>query len=277
MQLLQERRPLLIGHRGCSALAPENTIPSFEHALQAGVDLVEFDYRHSADGVPIVFHDDTLERTTDAIARWGGRRTRVSDHTAAEIQELDAGAWFAPRFAGTRVPTLLDALEFICGRGGTALIEHKSGEAQTLVELLRSTGFLNRVVVISFDWQFLRGVHALEPAIVIGALGDPLRLADGRTPQGLAVPLLQKLSPEWLDLMNDTGARVAVWHREITPEAVRLAHKRGLKVWIYTVDDATTATELIAMGVNGIITNDPSDLRLTIDAGVVRTHRLPRS
>ena len=77
--------------------------------------------------------------------------------------------------------------------------------------------------------------------------------------------------------MNDTGARVAVWHREITPEAVRLAHKRGLKVWIYTVDDATTATELIAMGVNGIITNDPSDLRLTIDAGVVRTHRLPRS
>ena len=71
--LLRIERPLVIAHRGYSALAPENTLPAFKAAVEAGADLVELDYRHSRDAVPIVIHDSTLDRTTDAVARWGGK------------------------------------------------------------------------------------------------------------------------------------------------------------------------------------------------------------
>src|SRR5438270_13634741 len=93
-KLLDQKRPLVIGHRGYCAIAPENTLPSFKLALEAGADLIELDYQHSKDGVPIVIHDRLLDRTTDARKKWRRRRIKVSRTTAAEIQTLDAGTWF---------------------------------------------------------------------------------------------------------------------------------------------------------------------------------------
>lgn len=259
-ELVQTPRPLIIAHRGYSAIAPENTLPAFRMALATGADLVELDYYHSKDGVPIVLHDANLDRTTDAIRRWGSKGIHPASRDAAELLSLDAGSWFDPAFANTRLPALTAALELIQGKGGVTLIERKEGDPATLVKLLRERNWINRVVVQSFDWQYLREFHALAPEQVLGALGVPKVLADGRK----APERPKTLSAAWLDDLQRTGARLVVWNREITADAVALAHQRGLKVWVYTINDPQEANRLLDLGVDGLITDNPGLLWRTL-------------
>ena len=248
-RLLESEVPLLIGHRGYSAIAPENTLPSFQLALDAGAELIELDYHESVDGVPMVIHDHLLDRTTDARKKWKRRRIKVSDKTAAEIQTLDAGSWFDEKFFGAKVPTLIEALDFICSHGALAVIEHKSGDAKTLADLLLK-GKFNRVVVISFNWKFLRELRTLLPGQVLGALGPPARLSNGRRP----LHPRRQLSSRLKDLAK-TGAQIAVWNRRVSKRSVQAAHRRNLKVWVYTVDQARHAKQLLKRGVDAIISN----------------------
>jgi glycerophosphoryl diester phosphodiesterase len=252
-----EHRPLIIGHRGYCAVAPENTLPSFLLALNAGADLVELDYHETKDGVPLVIHDDTLDRTTDARKRWRRRRIRVAGRTAAEIQTLDAGNWFDKKFAGARTPLLAEALDLIGWCGGLTVIEHKSGDSETLARLLRERNAVHKVVVISFDWAFLLQIHRREPDLLLGALGRPERMTDGRKPSRLS----RKLDARWLEELQKTGARLAVWNRQVPEPAIRLAHEQGLNVWVYTVDETRVARRLTGIGVDGIITNRPLQIR----------------
>lgn len=258
-RLVASKRPLVIGHRGYCAVAPENTLPSFQLALDAGADLIELDYQHSKDGVPIVIHDPILDRTTDARKKWKRRRIKVSRTAATEIQTLDAGSWFDAKFAGTKVPLLTEALDFICGNGSVALIERKSGDAATLAKLLREHKLINRVVVISFDWKFLRELHSLEPDQILGALGPPSRLSNGRRP----VHPRRWLESRLKDLVK-TGAAVAVWNRKISKRSVQAAHKNNLKVWVYTVDNARLTRQLLKRGVNALITNRISTIQAAV-------------
>src|SRR5262245_12281038 len=251
-KLLVSPRPLVIGHRGICQNAPENTLPSFERALDAGCDLVELDYRHTRDAQPIVIHDASLARTTDARRRWRSRRLAVRSRTASEITALDAGAWFHQKYRGTRVPLLREALDLIHARG-VALIERKTGDALTLARLLGRNQWINRVVVQAFDWSYLRDLNRLEPDQLLGALGPPTRLANGRKP-GLRG---RGLNRKWLDELQKSGARVAVWNHHVSRAAVRDAHRRGLKVWVYTVNDARKAKRLFNLGVDGLISNRP--------------------
>lgn len=250
-KLLELKRPLVIGHRGYCAIAPENTLASFALALAAGADLVELDYQHSKDGVPMVIHDNILDRTTDARKRWKRRRIKVSRTIAAEIQTLDAGSWFGSKFAAAKVPLLTEALDLICGNDRIALIERKSGDGATLAKILRQRELINKVVVFSFNWKFLRELHQLEPQQVLGALGPPTRLTNGRRPTRIRRGMRVRLAD-----LTKTGAKIAVWNHRITKRAIQQAHRRGLHVWVYTIDDANQARQLIARGVNGIITND---------------------
>ncbi|MCI0538597.1 MAG: hypothetical protein L0Z50_25600, partial [Verrucomicrobiales bacterium] len=242
-RLLSLNRPAVIAHRGYSAVAPENTLPAFERALLAGADLVELDYHHSKDGVPIVLHDATLDRTTDASHRWVGQDFRVDARTADELQALEAGLWFKPIHSATRIPQLTDALDTI-QRGGVTLIERKAGDAATLAQLLRARNLVNRVVVQAFDWEFLRAFHQLEPAQVLGALGPPAS-RDGRK----LTAEEKALSSAWLHEIGAIGARVVVWNRQVDAHIVKAAHDRGFKLWIYTINEEALAHELIAKGV----------------------------
>ncbi len=253
-QRLNVSRPLIIGHRGCAAHAPENTLPSFQQGLQTGVDLVELDYRHSRDGVPVVIHDATLDRTTDARKSWGGKTIRVDARSVADLQSLDAGSWFDPEFSGTRIPLLAEALNSIQSAGGMTVIERKAGDARTCVELLQANKLINHVVVISFDWEYLRAFHELAPTQILGALGPPAVLANGKKPSGVK----KTLNAARLDQLQKTGAQVVVWDRRVTRESVVRAHQRGLKVWIYTIDQPSLANRLLDLGVDGIITNNPA-------------------
>lgn len=245
------KHPLIIGHRGYAGLAPENTISSFRLAMRTGADLVELDYHHSKDGIPMVFHDRTLDRTSNARLLWKRRRLRLAHKTIDELQQLDAGSWFEAKFSREKIPTLAEALQVICEAGSLAVIEHKSGDAKTLVKILREGDWIDKVVVISFDWKFLHQLHELEPRLMLGALGPPARLSNGHRPLHVRRGLVARLKD-----LEKTGARLAVWNHGVSKRAVRLAARRDIGVWVYTVDHARLAHRLVRIGVKGIITNE---------------------
>lgn len=247
-----DSRVLLLAHRGDSRVAPENTLPAFESALRLGVDLVELDYHQSADGVPVVFHDDDLDRCTDACALWGGQELPLTAKTWSELCRLDAGGWFAAHFAGTRLAKLEDALRLICPRAG-CMIERKSGDAATCVALLRRLAVVERCVVTAFEWPFLAECHALAPELALGALGT------------------EPLTPERLNEAQRLGVRVVGWDDAfITAEHVRLVHSRGLRAWVWTVDDPRRAEELISWGIDGLISNVPGQMLAPISRAARR-------
>jgi glycerophosphoryl diester phosphodiesterase len=252
-RLLAKERPLIIGHRGYSLFAPENTLASFDLAMVAGVDLVELDTHQTKDGILMVIHDSHLNRTTDARRRWKQRVNAVSYRTAAEIHELDAGRWFHPKFAGLQVPTLAQAIDRITKRS-VVLIECKSVDAPVLVHLLRQKQVIHKVVVQSFDWAFLHAMHALAPEVALGALGPPKYLVNGRKPRGI----FRRLSGAWLKELQKTGASVAVWNHQVSRKAIQLAHAQSLEVWVYTVNTPSRARRLLHSGVDGLITDNPS-------------------
>ncbi|MEK7678063.1 MAG: glycerophosphodiester phosphodiesterase family protein [Verrucomicrobiota bacterium] len=251
-RLLAERRPLVIGHRGYPALAPENTLPSFQLALTAGADLVELDYHHARDGTLVVIHDHELDRTTSAVERWQAKKIRVDGRTWEELRALDAGQWFSPQFTGTRLPLLTEALDLIQQQGVT-LIERKAGDAATCHRLLRERDLINRVIVQSFDWAYLKDFNRQEPRQILGALGPP----GSRNGQKLTDEE-KTLTPKWVDEVLKTGSRAVVWNNQTTRDAVDYAHARGLKVWVYTINEPDLANALLDQGIDGIITDNTS-------------------
>jgi glycerophosphoryl diester phosphodiesterase len=251
-QLIQLDRTLVIAHRGYSQMAPENTLPAFQLALISGADLIELDYHHTLDNLPVVLHDATLDRTTDAQARWGLTNIAVASRLAADLPELDAGSWFDPLYQGVRSPLLTEALDLIQSRSVT-LIERKAGDAPTLIRLLDDRQLLDQVVVQAFDWEFIRRCRELAPNLILGALGPP------STRNGRQLADSEKwLNAPFLDEVQAVGAQLVVWNRQVTPAAVAEAHRRGLRVWVYTINEPATAAILVGLGVNGIITDNPA-------------------
>jgi glycerophosphoryl diester phosphodiesterase len=233
--------PLIIAHRGDSVHAPENTLPAFAAALKLKADIVELDYYHSREGVPVVIHDNFLDRTTDAEAIFGKSKMLVEETLLADLQRLDAGTWFDAKFKGTKLPTLTESLDLIQA-GAVTLIERKKGDAATCVNLLREKKLVDKVVVQSFDWQYVRDCHELEPTLVLAALGS------GK----------DALSEARLNAAVATGAKIIAWdHNKLTKAQIDTIHARGMKAWCYTVDDSARAKELVASGIDGIITNAP--------------------
>jgi glycerophosphoryl diester phosphodiesterase len=240
-KLVAQTGPLVIAHRGDSVHAPENTLPAFAAAVKLKADLVELDYYHSADGVPVVIHDNFLDRTTNAEALFGKQKMLVEETSLADLQSLDAGAWFGPKFKGIRLPTLNESLDEIQA-GSVTLIERKKGDAAACIKLLREKMLTEQVVVQSFDWRYVRECHELEPRLVLAALGG------GK----------DALSDARLDAAADAGARIIAWdHAKLNKDLIQAIHARGLKAWAYTVDDSTRAKALESAGIDGIITNAP--------------------
>jgi glycerophosphoryl diester phosphodiesterase len=264
--LIDLPRPLVIGHRGYNQIAPENTLPSFALAKMAGADMIELDYYNAKDGKLVVIHDETLDRTTDAVARWGENGVRVSSKPGDALCSLDAGKWFdlkhvgshLPSYAGTRLPTLAESLDLIQA-GNLTLIHHKEGDAATCLKLLREKDLVNKVVVQSFDWNYLKDFHRLEPRQLLGALGPLWSRAGKQLSEAEKV-----LDKSWVDEVKGVGARVVVWNQQITREAVAYAHQQGMKVWVYTIDDPAEANSMLDLGADGLITNNSSVLWRTL-------------
>lgn len=160
---------MVIGHRGASAVAPENTMAAFQTALDMGADGVELDCQLTKDGHLVVIHDPTLKRTT-------GCDGLVKDYTLSQLRHLDAGAWFNPRFAGKRIPTLEDVLALARDRL-LVNVEIKNlpyryaGIEARLLAAIRQNAFpLDRLIVSSFDHESLIRIQAMEPRVTVAAL-----------------------------------------------------------------------------------------------------------
>lgn len=226
---------LSIAHRGNSLYAPENTLAAC-FAAQGKADLVEIDARVSSDGKLVLMHDASVDRTTDGTGT-------VASKTLAQLKALDAGSWFAPTFAGERIPLLeemiTNTLPF-----ATPLIEHKAGSAAVYVNELQRLGVGTNVVLQSFDWSFLTSVHALAPELQLCALGSGA------------------FSQATLTTITNTGARTVAWEKSsVTPEMVSLVQAHGLKVFVWTVDSSVEIQSFINLGVDGIISNDPATVK----------------
>jgi glycerophosphoryl diester phosphodiesterase len=136
---------------------------------------------------------------------------------------------------------------------GVTLIERKAGDPATCAKLLKERGLINEVVVQAFDWEYLRGLHSVEPAQILGALGPP-GTRDGKK----LLDAEKKLNAAWIDEARKSGARIVVWNKMLDRPSVETAHRQGLKIWVYTVNDADTANGLLDLGVDGIITDNPA-------------------
>src|SRR5205814_5101727 len=158
-------RCLVIAHRGASGTHPENTLAAFRRAVELGADMIELDVQLTRDGEVVVFHDATLERTTDGAGA-------VSDRTLAEIRRLDAGAWFGPAFRGTRVPTLAEVLAAV---GLPVNVELKpvgdDGLEARALAVVESAGALARVVFSSFDAGALERLRACAAGAPLAGVG----------------------------------------------------------------------------------------------------------
>lgn len=237
------RRPEIIGHRGYAARFPENTLPGLEGALDAGCRSLEWDLHVSSDGVPVLFHDDTLDRTTDGTGP-------VREHTLPELRELDAGGWFGPAFQGTRIPTLVEALDAVAGRVERIFPEVKRvrtpGDLGTILGDLRAAGLHSRTVLISLDHALLAEARLLDSAIRLGWVVEREEdmagaieavVADGRA----------LLDPGYRLLLDD-------------PARTRDLVARGVPLATWTVDRVAEAEALRELGVLAITTNRVGEL-----------------
>lgn len=237
-------RPLIFAHRGAKAVAPENTIPAFLKAAELGADGVELDVQFSADGALVVIHNPTLEQTTDGHGR-------VTSFTLEELKQLDAGAKFDPRFAGTRLCTLEEALDAI-GDRLLVNIEMKSfamgtdGMAEQVAEIIRKRALYDQVIVSSFNPFALRRLKRTDPHIETGLLYAP------------DLPIY--LSRAWLR----PWARPDAMHPEhvmVDAAYMRWARRNNYPVNVWTVNETADMQRMIELGVNAIITDYPDRLR----------------
>ena len=239
----QPDRPLILAHRGANRLAPENTLPAFEAAAALGADGVEIDVQYSSDGKLVVFHNLTLEATTDG-------QGRVSAHTLAELRSLDAGKHFGPSFAGVRIPTLDEVLDLLASRL-IINIELKVPDVSSstlgvdVAASVRAHGMAGQVIISSFNPFALRRARRAGPEIECALL--------------IAPDL-----PAWMRWgVTRRYSRAVALHPEASMvDATYAARARelGLPLCPWTVNDEAEMRRLITLGVGAIITDVPDKL-----------------
>jgi glycerophosphoryl diester phosphodiesterase len=250
------KSPLVIGHRGASAHAPENTMSAFRMAMEAGADGIEFDVRLSRDGIPFVIHDDNLRRT-------GLDPRRVADVDASELIQIDAGRWFdSIAFANERLPMLKDVLDLFGDTTGLLYLEMKSTGAEreklaaACCELLNSSSLKDRVIVECFDLPSIELLKQIDPTIKTAALFQ-LRIC---RPASLDGHRLVK------DALAVSANEIALHHRLADPKTIALAKQEGLKVVVWTVDDPSWIQRAMSDAIDALITNEPKRLVCERDA-----------
>lgn len=244
----------VIAHRGSSGIAPENTLAAVEEAIAQRANWFEIDVQRSADGQLVLMHDRDLRRTTNVEEVFPERRLApVGSFTLAELQRLDAGSWFGPEFAGEPVPTLAQLLDLIGQRIGF-LLEVKDPalypgiEQQIADELRGAGGYLDaalaggRLVVQSFDHASMRRMDEVAPEIPVGLLtGSRLTTAELQ----LAASYAEQVNPSF---------------RAVDQGYVDEVHALGMTMSVYTVNTGRDMRAMLALGVDGIITDYPAVL-----------------
>lgn len=242
-----EHRPYVIAHRGISGKAPENTLAAFARACETpGIDMIELDVRLSKDDEVIVLHDRTLQRTST-----GNGAAR--HYSTTEIRELDAGSWFDPSFSKERIPTLEEVLALVNKRRWVN-IELKSEFffpekhellEQRVLDTVKNLGYSDHVLFSSFNHRIVETIKRFDRGARTGVLYNIYR-DYGRMPSRLA---------------RRAGAEVFVCAKhELTQRMLHDAQQSGVAVYVYTLNSTAVVDKMIAMGVDGILSDIADDI-----------------
>lgn len=220
---------LLTGHRGAPVLEPENTLPSFLKAVECGATGIEFDVRITKDGIPVISHDDELERTL-------GTNQKISETTYPELLRLSIQG-------KAKIPTLREVLALAKGRLSVDIELKVIGAEREVVDALWELEMIDDAIVTSFIPEAIRRVKNLEPRLSIGVL-------------------LEEWDDEYLEIARNLGAEAILpYYETLDEDLVSKIKSNGYKIITWTVDDPSTAQKLLDMGIEGIITNNPCVLR----------------
>lgn len=218
-------RVMRIGHRGAAGHAPENTLAAIQKGIALGVNFVEIDVRRTADGVLVVLHDATVNRTTDG-------KGRVDRLSLQEVKQLNAGD-------GEHIPTLEEVLKVAAGKTGLMLELKTRGTARQAAETVHRAGFSNSVIYASFLHDELQHVRTVDPEAPFMVLFGGLSRA--------SVVRAIKCGSSYVGLRHDKATR----------GLVDSFHRSGLRVFVYTADDPSDIQHALSLDVDGVISNFP--------------------
>lgn len=225
------RKVMVVAHRGASGYAPENTLAAVKLATEMKADMTEFDVYKSKDGVIVVMHDETVNRTTNG-------KGKIEEMTLKELQTLDAGSKYDKKFAGEKIPTLEEIIKLAKGKILLNIEIKGAGCEKGIVGLVKKYGMQDKVLVSSFHHEYLQTVKELNPDIRTGALVN-------------FSPDIQKIVSEIkADALN------IMW-LGFNEKVFKEAKDNGLAVFVWTVNDETGMKKMVEAGVDGIITNYP--------------------
>jgi glycerophosphoryl diester phosphodiesterase len=237
--------PKVIAHRGGRRWAPENTLVAFQKSIELGCDGIELDVQRCASGELVVIHDHELSRTTNGVGL-------VKDATLPELKRLSAGAWYDKEFATERIPTLEEVLSLVSGKL-LINIEIKNAPVSyddiedDLISVLEGYEFRERLIISSFDHQFMLRLHKLNSGLKLAVLADAI-LID----------------------LKEYAAKFAAtyWHPcygSLTAAAIKDAHAAGLEVNAWTINEQRDWVDSAKNGLDGIVTDDPEGLKKLIE------------
>jgi glycerophosphoryl diester phosphodiesterase len=242
-------RPLVFAHRGGCALGPENTLAAFDLGMAAGADGLELDVHLSADGIPVVHHDDTLERTTSATGP-------LKRFTADELARVDAGCRFPGRGdfpfrnQGIGIPSLADVLRRY--RDARIIIEMKVDSTEmgeSVARAVRDAGAVDRACLAGYGRRSAAAARAALPRAAASACFREVQVAVYRSWARWPV---RRVPYGGYQVPEESGG-----HRIVSPRFIRHSHAAGLRVQVWTVDDEPDMRRLLAWGVDGLISNRP--------------------
>jgi glycerophosphoryl diester phosphodiesterase len=247
-----KQRIKIIGHRGASAKAPENTMAAFNAAIDAGADGIEFDVRLTKDHVPVVIHDDTLRRTA-------GLSARVDERNWEELKTVDVGSWFRStspiHFTNETLPTLQQVLDLFIAKTGLLYLEMKSETprhrdvlADRCCSLINDSTLKERIVVECFDLKAIECIKRLDPTIRTAALFEPSFATPPLIASGQIIGAAQAVAAD----------EIALHHRLASQSLCDRALSAGFKIVVWTVDDPAWLKRAEELGVSALITNDPA-------------------
>lgn len=230
------KKVIATAHRGASGFAPENTIAAIVKAMEIGADYAELDVQEIADGSLILFHDKTLERTTNATGN-------IWEMTLADVQGVDAGSWYDKEYAGEPIPTLEAVIDTVHGKMNLNIELKMNGHEKMLVEqvvkLVQEKNFISECIITSFDREAVRKVKLIDPNIKTGFIFS-------RMPEE--------------DILNAEFDLLSVKKTLVDEEFVKKVHKHNKEVHVWTVNNAEEMKKLISYGVDGIISDHPDIL-----------------
>ena len=229
---------LVIAHRGASKMAPENTLAAIKKAVELKADWVEIDVQETADGKVIVYHDSDFKRL-------GNNPTNTWNIQSSELNKVDIGSWFSPKFSTENPPSLKEVLQVCKGKSGL-IIElkyygHDQNLEQKVVDLVEAAGMEDHVMIMSLSYKGVQKIRKIRPHWPIGLLST------------VALGDITKLDVDFLGLNS----------RAATKSLIKKAHKLGIKVFVWTVDDPIDMSTMASRGADGLITNVP-DVALDI-------------